>query len=733
MSRAVSRAVGAASGGATPAPPPPGGHGGRTWPGLGCHDVTVLSGVGPARAAKLAELGIENVADLLTHYPRRYIDRSRQATLAELSVGEQATVVVKVESVGSVRKGRGRAIVEMTCSDSSESMKVTFFNQAWRARQLRSGMELLLFGKLETFRGRRQMTNPVVDLVGDRCGGIIPVYPASERAGVSSWEVAVLAQEAVRRAGRMADPLPHAHLRRLGFVGRTEALEGVHQPRSMEQAGAGRRRLAFDELLRLQCALVGRKVAARQRSVGIAHTPLEEREDLWARLAASLPFGLTPSQRRAIEEIRSDMESDVAMHRLLQGDVGAGKTLVAVASMLVALRGGHQSVLMAPTEVLAEQHYLSIRSVLEGLELPDRSRLGSGRPLKVGLLTSRISSQERSRLLAALGSGDVDVLVGTHALLVEDVRFASLGLVVIDEQHRFGVHQRSLLRSKGSKGRDPDLLVMTATPIPRTAAMTVYGDLDVTVMTDLPAGRCPVTTVWARDEAQVLSAWERVRQEVADGHQAFVVCPLVEGSDSLDAASAAEQLLALQGGELSGLRLGLLHGQMSQGDKQEAMSEFRAGDVDVLVATTVVEVGVDVPGATVMVVLDAHRFGMAQLHQLRGRVGRSKLSSWCYLVSSADGGEAAQRLAALESSTDGFLLAECDLQIRGEGTLLGTRQQGRSDLRLASLRTDGDLVAEARRVAVEMVGSDPSLSAHPVLAGEVAYFVGEQAEFLLKS
>ncbi|MDA8391452.1 MAG: ATP-dependent DNA helicase RecG [Actinomycetota bacterium] len=695
--------------------------------------MTVLSGVGPARAAKLADLGIVNVADLLTHYPRRCVDRSRQASLAELRIDEEATVVVRVDSVGAARRVRGRAIVEMVCSDASGSLKVTFFNQSWRARQLHTGMELLLFGKLEAFRGRRQMTNPLVDLVGDRCGGIIPVYPASEKAGITSWEVAVMVQEAVRRAGRMADPLPPAHRRRLSLLSRTEALAAIHQPESMDQWRSGRRRLAFDELLRLQCALVGRRVAARQRSDGIAHTPLQDRQDLWRRLAASLPFGLTSSQARAIAEIGRDMESDAAMHRLLQGDVGSGKTLVAVAAMLVALRAGHQAALMAPTEVLAEQHYLSIRSLIDGFDVPDASRLGAGRPLQLGLLSSRVGSQERSKLLAQLAVGAVDILVGTHALLVDDVRFASLGLAVIDEQHRFGVDQRSLLRAKGSGGRDPDLLVMTATPIPRTAAMTVYGDLDMTVMTDLPAGRSPVTTVWARDDDQVASVWDRVRREVAFGHQAFVVCPLVDGSESVEAASVEDELRRLEAGELSGLRLALLHGQMPQRAKQAAMTAFRGGEADVLVATTVVEVGVDVPAATVMVVLDAHRFGMAQLHQLRGRVGRSELASWCYLVSRSDGDEAAQRLSALESSTDGFFLADRDLQIRGEGTLLGTRQQGRSDLRLASFTDDRELVAEARRVAVEIVDQDPALSAHPVLAAEVAYFVGEQADFLLKS
>ncbi|MGH9151010.1 MAG: ATP-dependent DNA helicase RecG, partial [Acidimicrobiales bacterium] len=386
---------------------------------------------------------------------------------------------------------------------------------------------------------------------------------------------------------------------------------------------------------------------------------------------------------------------------------------------------------MAPTEVLAEQHFVGVRSLLAGLEVPDPGTLTGDRALRVELLTNRTPASRRAKLADALRAGQVDVLVGTHALLTEHVEFARLGVVVIDEQHRFGVEQRAALRGKGS---DPDVLVMTATPIPRTAAMLVYGDLDLTVLDELPPGRTPVRTVWARGPVEEAAAWAKVRDEVAAGHQAFVVCPLVEESERVQARSAAEEHERLRAEVFPDLRLGLLHGQMPAADKEAAMEAFRRGDVDVLVATTVVEVGVDVPNATVMVVEDADRFGMAQLHQLRGRVGRGRAPSWCFLLGEATTAEAEERLAAMVRTTDGFELAEVDLDLRGEGTILGTRQKGRSDLRLASLRRDKDLVREARRVAFAIADDDPHLTAHDVLADELRLLVDdEEADFLFKS
>jgi ATP-dependent DNA helicase RecG len=421
------------------------------------------------------------------------------------------------------------------------------------------------------------------------------------------------------------------------------------------------------------------------------------------------------------------------MHRLLQGDVGAGKTVVAVAALLTAVEGGHQGVLMAPTEVLAEQHHAGVSALLEGFDRPSEQTLLGERPLRVALLTNRTSARQRTLLHAGLADGTVDILIGTHALLTEAVAFRSLGVVVIDEQHRFGVEQRAALREKAGHVV-PDVLVMTATPIPRTAAMTVYGDLDTTVLDELPPGRTPVKTRWARGALEEAGAWEQVRAEVAQGRQAFVVCPLVEESERVQARSAAEELERLSAGELAGLRLGLLHGQLPPKDKERAMEEFRAGLVDVLVATTVVEVGVDVPNATVMVIEDAGRFGMAQLHQLRGRVGRGVHPGWCYLLGDEASPDAGERLAALERSTDGFELAEVDLELRGEGTILGVRQKGATDLKLASLRRDKGLVAAAREVAFDLVDHDPGLDRLPELAYEIRLLLDdEDLEFLFKS
>jgi ATP-dependent DNA helicase RecG len=414
--------------------------------------------------------------------------------------------------------------------------------------------------------------------------------------------------------------------------------------------------------------------------------------------------------------------------------------VVALSALLVAVQGGHQGALMAPTEVLAEQHFLGVRALLAHLVVPDPDRLEGSRPLAVALLTNRTPAKERARLHEGLQGGSVDLVVGTHALLTDEVRFARLGVVVIDEQHRFGVEQRNALRAKGrdasgGDGADPDLLVMTATPIPRTAAMVFFGDLDVTELDELPAGRSPVRTEWARSPRDEEGAWRRVRDEVAAGHRAYVVCPLVEGSERVQATSATEERARLEATVLSGLRIGLLHGQLKAADKEGVMERFRRGELEVLVATTVIEVGVDVPEATVMVVQDADRFGIAQLHQLRGRVGRSDRPSWCYLVSEASTPEAAMRLEALEASNDGFELAEVDLELRGEGTILGTRQKGRSDLKLASLRRgDRPLLEAARRIAERILADDPTLERAPHLAEEVRLFVGEdEAAFLSKS
>jgi ATP-dependent DNA helicase RecG len=692
-------------------------------------DVSELRGVGSKRIGALAEMEIHTVLDLLTHYPRRYLDRTRQAAIKDLRVGDEAMVLVTVKRVQARRTRQRRPLVEVDVFDGSSYLRCTFFNQPWRARQLREGTEAVVFGKVEMYRGRRQMTNPVVDLVGNRTGRIIPIYPQSEK-GLSTWELAELVSEALERAGEFSDPLAPEWRDRLELVDRTCAFRQIHAPDSMATAQAARTRLVLDELLRLQLTLVMRKRALERSAKGIRHRVEGE---LVRRFHAGLPFALTGAQRRAVEEIARDLAGPHPMHRLLQGDVGAGKTVVALTALLVAVQGGHQGALMAPTEVLAEQHELIVRDLLDDLTVPDE-REGSlldERPVRVELLTNRTTAAERKGLAAGLADGSVDIVIGTHALIFEGVAFRDLGVVVIDEQHRFGVEQRAALRGKGD---DPDVLVMTATPIPRTAAMTVYGDLDVTVLDEVPPGRTPVVTKWLRGPLEEAVAYDRVRDEVAAGRQAYVVCPLVEESEKVQARSATEEHERLQREVFPDLRLGLLHGQMRAKEKEAVMGRFRDHELDVLVSTTVIEVGVDVPNATVMLIEDADHFGIAQLHQLRGRVGRGAERSWCYLLGEATTPESEARLRAITETTDGFELAEVDLEIRGEGTVLGTRQKGRSDLKLASLRTDREWVTRAREVAFALVDDDPQLSSNQVLAEEVRLLVDEEeAEFLFKS
>ncbi len=694
--------------------------------------VTALKGIGPKKADGLEELGVTTVLDLLTYYPRRWVDRTNEARVGDLRDGEEALVLVTVRSTHKTTTRTRKQMVTVETGDESGRLRLVFFNQAWRERQLYPGLQVALFGRAESYRGRLTMTNPVVDLIGDRTGRIVPVYPQSEKAGLTTWEIAGWVETALARCRPrgIADPVPDVVLQRLHLESREQALWAIHAPESIDSQRSARRRLVFDELLRVQLALVLRKRAIEQESVGISHAVDGE---LVARFHEHLSFPLTGAQRRVIEQIERDLADPRPMHRLLQGDVGSGKTVVAISALLVAVQGGHQGALMAPTEVLAEQHALGVRALLAGLEVPDPATLTGDRPLRVELLTNRTTAAERRRIAAGLVDGTVDLLIGTHALIQEGVELRSLGVVVIDEQHRFGVEQRAMLRAKGRDGAVPDVLVMTATPIPRTAAMTVYGDLDVSVLDEMPPGRTPIVTKWARGEVETNEVWDDVRDEVAAGHQAYVVCPLIDESEKLEVASATETFERLQAGELKGLRLALLHGRVPAADKAAIFEAFRTGEIDVLVATTVIEVGVDVPNATVMVVLDASRFGIAQLHQLRGRVGRGSAASMCWLIDdgAAEGAEA--RLEALVKTTDGFELAEIDLDLRGEGTIMGERQKGRSDLRLASLRRDREMVGTAREVAFEIVDGPGGITDQPGLVDELRLFVGdEEADFLLK-
>ena len=697
--------------------------------------VTRLRNENRKRASSLAEMEINSVLDLLQHYPRRYSDRTQQARIAELAEGEDVLVEGCVERSSSRLIRQRRKLVEVVISDETGRLKLTFFNQPWQEKTLSPGLQVVVYGRPKRFRGSFQMTNPVVDLIGDRTGRFFPVYPQSEKASVNTWDIGKFVEQALNRCQDrgILDPVPAAVLRRFDFVGRHTALNGIHRPGSMGAKDKARQRLMFDELLRVQLELVRRKRWLERHTAGLSHATGGELVD---RFLARLPFPLTGAQRRVIDEITGDLAQPYPMHRLMQGDVGAGKTVVALCALLTAVQGRFQGALMAPTEVLAEQHFGTMLTLLGDLTVPDDRRLGGERPLKVELLSGSRGAADRRRTHAGLATGEVDIVVGTHALISEGLEYQSLGVVVIDEQHRFGVEQRAVLRDRGPGSVLPDLLVMTATPIPRTAAMTVYGDLNVSVLDELPEGRLPVATSWARGPLEEAQVWTAVREAVSEGRQAYVVCPVIEESEVLDVRSVIEthERLTAGDGELADLRVGLLHGRVTPAEKEATMELFRSGGLDILVATTVIEVGVDVPNATVMVVVDAGRFGIAQLHQLRGRVGRSHLASSCYLLGEAVTAEAEARLEAVVASNDGFELAEADLELRGEGTIMGERQKGRNDLRLASLRRDKEWVAIARDIAVEMLDADPDLHGHRELADEIELLLGDtDAEYLLKS
>jgi ATP-dependent DNA helicase RecG len=700
---------------------------------LAAHPVAELKAVGPKLEASLAEMEIRTVLDLLQHYPRRYHDRTKRAEIEELKAGDEATVFAEVKKIRGFRTRQGRAMVEAEVFDGSSYLRVVFFNQGWREKQLPEGTEAAFFGRVEYRRSRLQMTNPIVDIldrVGENTGAIVPVYPQSGKADVFTWQLRKLVAACLQKTKPrgFAEPLGTELLDERGLVDRTRAYRGIHRPEAHADHGRAAERLKFDEFVRMQVGLVARKRALAEEQTGIRHAVDGH---LVESFHGALPFALTGDQRQAIDQIFRDLASPAPMHRLLQGDVGSGKTVVALSALLVAVQGGYQGAFMAPTEVLAEQHYLTSRRLLEDLTVPSEATLVGERPVRVELVTNRTGAADRRRIADGLHGGEVDIVVGTHALIYGEVEFARLGVAVIDEQHRFGVEQRALLRGMGE---DPDVLVMTATPIPRTAAMLVYGDLDKSELREMPPGRTPVTThVIGPSPLERTTAYERLRTEVEAGRQAYVVCPLVEGSARTEAKAATEELERLGEEELAGLRLGLLHGQLPAREKEAAMDAFRAGDVDVLVATTVVEVGVDVPNATIMIVEDADRFGLSQLHQLRGRIGRGGGESWCFLFADPSTPEADARMEAVAGSTDGFLLAERDLEIRGAGEVFGERQAGFSDLKLGRIPRDEPIVLEARAVAEQILDVDPTLSEHAQLREEVEDMLGDAVEFLFKS
>jgi ATP-dependent DNA helicase RecG len=662
--------------------------------------VEALPGVGPAVRRKLGRLGIATVGDLLAHRPRRYESAAEERTIAELFGDEEAVLDVVVRRASGRRRGRLH-ILTAHVADHTGEIRATWFNQPWLEPKLAAGTRLRLRGRRNRF-GFQVSSFDIGDAI--ETADFAPVYPST--ADLAQKTLRVLTEAVLPRARDVGEPLPATVRARDALPLRADAYVGIHRPRTDDEAERARRRLALDELLTLQLAL-RRRAAEREALVA---EPLPPPAELAARYRGVLPFTLTEAQEQAIAEIDRDLALSTPMQRLLQGDVGAGKTAVALYSVLRAVEAGRQGALMAPTETLAEQHFLTIEGVC--------AELG----VRVALLTSSLTARERRASHQLVASGDVGIAVGTHALIQRDVDFGDLAVAVVDEQHRFGVEQRAAL----AEGRSPHVLHMTATPIPRTLALTVYGDLAVSEISSPPADRKPIVTRWVTEERSS-EAYTRLRTHLDDRRQAYVVCPLVEGSETRLARAAEDEAERLRAHELRGYRVGCVHGRLKTADRRAVMAAFKAGELDVLVATTVIEVGVDVPNATIMIVQEADRFGLAQLHQLRGRVGRGAEQSFCLLVSRHrdELSEAAiERLEAMVATTDGFELAERDLEIRGEGQLVGARQSGLTDLRFTRLRADRDLLERARELADEGAGEDFLDDAVERLLGEAEH-VGE--------
>ncbi|MEV0210381.1 ATP-dependent DNA helicase RecG [Streptomyces sp. NPDC050788] len=722
--------------------------------------------LGPATAKVMAEhLGLHTVGDLLHHYPRRYEERGQLTHLADLPMDEHVTVVAMVadarlHTFASARAPRGKGQrLEVTITDGSGRLQLVFFGNGVHKphKELLPGTRAMFAGKVSVFNRRLQLAHPAYELLrGDDpsesvetwAGALIPLYPAT--AKLESWKIGKAVQTVLPTAQEAVDPLPPALREGRGLVTLPEALLKIHRPQTKADIEDARSRLKWDEAFVLQVALARRRHADAQLPA-VARRP--KPDGLLTAFDDRLPFTLTEGQQKVSKEIFDDLATEHPMHRLLQGEVGSGKTMVALRAMLATVDAGGQAAMLAPTEVLAQQHH---RSVVEMMgELAEGGMLGgSEHATKVVLLTGSMGTAARRQAMLDLATGEAGIVIGTHALIEDKVQFHDLGLVVVDEQHRFGVEQRDALRGKGKQ--PPHLLVMTATPIPRTVAMTVFGDLETSVLDQLPAGRSPIAShvVPAADKPHFLArAWERVREEVESGHQAYVVCPRIgDDIDQADAKKSGKQkspedeaerrpplavldvAAQLAKGPLKGLAVEVLHGRMHPDDKDAVMRRFAAGDTDVLVATTVIEVGVNVPNATAMVVMDADRFGVSQLHQLRGRVGRGSAPGLCLLVTEMpEASPARRRLGAVASTTDGFELSRIDLEQRREGDVLGQAQSGaRSSLRVLAVIEDEDVIAEAREEAARLVAEDPDLTSLPGLRTALEALLDEEREGYLE-
>ena len=716
--------------------------------------------LGDKTAKSLAKhLGLITVADLLQHYPRRYSSRGELTPISDIPIGEQVSVVAEVVDVSERRmKGKAGSILEIKITDGDGFITATFFNQAWRAQKLRAGVRGIFAGKIGSYQGKLQLSHPDYELFSDEIDDgaakawadlPIPIYPAS--SSMTTWMIARAVGVVLDGFEPIVDEVPAELVAKHGLLSLGDALQKIHRPEVAADWQAARDSLRYHEAFDLQAVLLARRVAASHQQATVRES---KAGGLLAGFDASLPFSLTSAQVRVGNEIAVDLASGHPMNRLLQGEVGSGKTLVAVRAMLAVAESGGQSALLAPTEVLAAQHYRSIEKTL-----------GENKAKELGLtlLTGQLDTASRKSAMLGLVSGKGQIVVGTHALIADKVEFFDLGLIVVDEQHRFGVDQREALRLKAKT--PPHTLTMTATPIPRTLAVTVFGDLDVSVLDELPAGRAPITShvVTADQPALVARVWSRVAEEVAAGRQVFVVCPRIDEADTGDDLRASGgEIAADQDGEesesaakpkrplaaainvaqslrsmpvLANCRIGLLHGRASSEEKADAMARFSAKEIDVLVSTTVIEVGVDVPNATVMVILDADRFGVSQLHQLRGRVGRGGLPGLCLMLTSAEPGSVAlERIDAVAATTDGFKLSEIDLELRREGDVLGANQSGgRSSLKLLRVIQDAELIGAIRQEVASIFDADPTLEKHPAIAATLESIDRQRQDFLAKA
>ena len=703
---------------------------------------TKLSSVIGDRTAKVLTdtFDIKTVGDLMRHYPRRYLVRGELSDISELVEGDEVTILAEVlSSTNRPLRGRKGSIFEVVVTDGTDKLSLTFFNQAWREKELKAGRQGLFAGKVGLFNGKKQLAHPDYEMIPDGndvdaaassfAGKYLPVYPAS--AKMPSWKISKCVEMAIDSLDEVEDFLPEHIRSSFGYPTLHQGLVQLHRPADLDSAESARERLTFDEAFLLQSLLVLRRNELRKLNTASRKA---KKGGILDSFDASLPFQLTGGQKAVCAEIEADLAQDHPMHRLLQGEVGSGKTIVALRAMLAVVDSGGQAALLAPTEVLAAQHLRTIEKLLG--PLAQGGTLGSEEgATQVTLITGSQNAAARKAALALAASGDAGIVIGTHALLGEKVEFKDLGLIVVDEQHRFGVEQRDALKEKAQK--PPHLLVMTATPIPRTVAMTVFGDLDVSTLRELPLGRQPITThvIPVMEKPTYLErAWARIREEVGQGHQAYVVAPRIAagsdenadidflfGTESSDIASVEELAPRLHGSDLAGLRVAMLHGRLGREEKESTMKAFAAGEIDVLVSTTVIEVGVDVANATIMVIMDADRFGVSQLHQLRGRVGRGTSPGLCLLVTNAIAETPArERLEAVAGTVDGFELSRIDLEQRREGDVLGASQSGtQSHLRLLRVLRDEELIEKARTAAQDLIATSLDLTSYPALKKEL--------------